>query len=264
MFYSCRFWLFSGVSFAFISTAPSVALSAYPNTPSRTTTNSADAGRIAQLPRLPFPLDGTVVYVSRQGVWQEARLTGYSWRSNTGYLYNATYLPTGPIEQSIPVSRIITLAEAQKRGIATKTYDLSSQAGVNEMLNAHNSVRKRYGITGMTWSPQLATYAQEWANTLVRENRFDHRPNHQYGENLAYSRGQQMSPTDIAQMWDGEVKNYTYATNTCRTGAVCGHYTQLVWRKTTQVGCGMARASGREIWVCNYNPPGNFYGAKPY
>jgi len=45
---------------------------------------------------------------------------------------------------------------------------------------------------------------------------------------------------------------------------VCGHYTQIVWRDTKQVGCGVARDNRREIWVCNYDPPGNWVGHRPY
>lgn len=260
MLCSSKFWPLLGVGSAFVLSLSPLALAVdlrYAATIARPTVTL-----IAQA--LPFPLDGKIVYVSRGGVWSEARLSGYRWNSTTGYLYTVTYLPNNVVEQNVPVSRIITLAEAQKRGVATKVYDLSTKAGVDQMLSAHNAVRKRYGIPPLTWSPQLATYAQTWASTLTRENRFAHRPNSIYGENLAYSRGLPLSPSAVVQMWANEVKDYTYATNTCRAGAICGHYTQLVWRKTTQVGCGMSRVGDREVWVCNYNPPGNVYGVKPY
>ena len=37
--------------------------------------------------------------------------------------------------------------------------------------------------------------------------------------------------------WVSEAADYDYATNTC--SAVCGHYTQIVWRDTQDVGCGI-------------------------
>ena len=45
---------------------------------------------------------------------------------------------------------------------------------------------------------------------------------------------------------------------------VTGHYTQMVWKGTTEVGC--ATASGTELTylVCRYSPPGNIVGQKPY
>jgi hypothetical protein len=68
----------------------------------------------------------------------------------------------------------------------------------------------------------------------------------------------------VAQAW---------ATNACAAGEPCGHYTQLVWRGTTRVGCGKATCTVNspfgagfptwEYYVCDYEPPGNS-GARPY
>jgi hypothetical protein len=57
---------------------------------------------------------------------------------------------------------------------------------------------------------------------------------------------------------------YDYKSNTCHQGGPCGHYTQVVWSGTRELGCGVARSPSREIWVCNYNPPGNYIGQRPY
>ena len=212
----------------------------------------------------PFPLDGKPVYVSNGNTWREARLTGYNWNSQTGFRYSVLYPATNQTEQNVAASRIISLATAQARGIATSVYDVSSQAGITQMLNTHNAWRQRYRIPNLTWSPQLASYAQQWANTLLQNGRFEHRRNSPYGENLAAASGQQMTPERVVNMWGAEVSDYNYAANSCRPGKVCGHFTQIVWRNTTQVGCGMARNAQREVWVCNYNPPGNVIGQKPY
>ena len=76
---------------------------------------------------------------------------------------------------------------------------------------------------------------------------------------------QAITPAEVAHDWASERSDYDYASNTCRTGAQCGHYTQMVWRTTTQVGCGMAICPDKgQIWVCNYNPAGNWVGEKPY
>jgi uncharacterized protein YkwD len=219
---------------------------------------------IAQQPALPFPLNGKPVYVRRGSQWQEALLVGYAWNSQTGVRYDVKYVRDGNTEKGVGVERIKSLETAQKQGTATTVYDLSSQAGIQQMLNAHNNWRKKTRVPALTWSPQLAAYAQQWATKLLQENRFEHRSNSRYGENLAAASGQQLSPERVVKMWGDEVKDYNYATNTCKPGKVCGHYTQVVWRKTQQVGCGMARGNGREVWVCNYNPPGNYVGQKPY
>jgi hypothetical protein len=65
--------------------------------------------------------------------------------------------------------------------------------------------------------------------------------------------------------WVSEQKNYDAAANKCKAGAVCGHFTQVVSKLSSQVGCAVARdGPRREVWVCNYDPPGNFVGERPF
>ena len=45
---------------------------------------------------------------------------------------------------------------------------------------------------------------------------------------------------------------------------MCGHYTQIVWETTQKVGCAKIQCDGFDLWVCNYDPPGNWVGEKPY
>lgn len=109
----------------------------------------------------------------------------------------------------------------------------------------------------------LAGAAQQWANGC----KFEHSGNG-YGENLAFFSGQDSRPAEVVGAWAAEVADYDYQANSCADGAQCGHYTQIVWRNTAQVGCG-ATACNVEgfdgiLWVCNYNPPGNVVGERPY
>jgi uncharacterized protein YkwD len=131
-----------------------------------------------------------------------------------------------------------------------------------EMLNAHNTVRARVGVPPLTWSAQLAAVAQQWANHLIASGGFSHRPDNRYGENLYAISGAAASPAQAVGAWAGEARGYDYRSNTCY--GMCGHYTQIVWRGTTSVGCAVATDPEREVWVCNYNPPGNVVGYRPY
>ncbi len=130
------------------------------------------------------------------------------------------------------------------------------------MLAAHNLVRKRVGVPPLIWSDSLAAVAQDWADTLIARRQFIHRPNSTYGENLFEITGAPASAAQIVEAWAGESPNYDYNSNRCR--GVCGHYTQMIWSGTKEIGCAVARSGVREVWVCNYDPPGNRVGKRPY
>jgi uncharacterized protein YkwD len=131
-----------------------------------------------------------------------------------------------------------------------------------DLLARHNAVRARVGMPPMAWSDRLAARAQEWADTLLARKQFIHRPNSTYGENLFEITGAAASPAQVVDAWAAESRNYDYSSNRC--SGVCGHYMQIVWGDTKEVGCAVARGRGREVWVCNYDPPGNWTGKRPY
>jgi pathogenesis-related protein 1 len=157
---------------------------------------------------------------------------------------------------------------------------LSVQAlDADEMVTAHNRWRKTVGVPPLTYSTDLAASAQHWANHLKQSNqcRMQHsKPDAKYGENLywasaiEWSNGkrelQQVSPNKVVDSWGSEVSGYNYNANSCTKGKMCGHYTQVVWKSTTTVGCAVAvcEDSQEQVWVCQYQPPGNWVGHKPY
>jgi pathogenesis-related protein 1 len=130
------------------------------------------------------------------------------------------------------------------------------------MLAAHNFYRRQVGTPPLVWSAGLASIAQEWANHLVQSGAYGHRPEGQYGENLFEVVGPPADERQVVNAWAAEQAGYDHRRNTC--SGRCGHYTQIVWRDTRRVGCGVAQKNRREIWVCNYDPPGNILGERPY
>jgi uncharacterized protein YkwD len=132
----------------------------------------------------------------------------------------------------------------------------------HDMLAAHNAVRARVGRVPLSWSDRLAALSQDWADALLARKQFVHRPNSAYGENLFEITGATASSAQVVHAWAAESQNYDYSSNRCR--GVCGHYTQIVWGDTKEVGCAVARGGGREVWVCDYDPPGNWVGKRPY
>jgi pathogenesis-related protein 1 len=132
----------------------------------------------------------------------------------------------------------------------------------DEIIKAHNSIRSRLNLPPLVWSDKIAAVAQQWAETLSERNQFIHRPKSIYGENLFEIDGARSSPTQVVSQWASEARDYDYASNRCNR--VCGHYTQIVWRGTRELGCGVALGPRREIWVCDYSPPGNVIGRRPF
>jgi hypothetical protein len=125
----------------------------------------------------------------------------------------------------------------------------------------------------MTWSVGAARVAQNYAAQCV----FGHNANRgPFGENLNVGGGNQLTGAGSVTGWGSEVSNYTYATNTCAAGQTCGHYTQLVWRTSTAVGCGYQYCTVNNPFggpfagmpwdyeVCDYAPPGNYINQSPY
>jgi pathogenesis-related protein 1 len=145
-----------------------------------------------------------------------------------------------------------------------------------EFVVAHNNIRVRAqpepspALTPMVRSLDAANLAQEWANGCV----FDHRPNNAMGENIALFSprpdGESIGADEVVNLWASEAADYDYERNTCAAGAQCGHYTQVVWRNTSSVGCGVAVCDNVDgfgpgtLFVCNYDGPGNVVGEWPY
>lgn len=130
-----------------------------------------------------------------------------------------------------------------------------------EMLAAHNAIRVEHRLPLLQWSRNLAAFARKWADALIAANRVAHNPRSPYGENILMTRPGS-NPSAVVAAWAAESRFFTYSSHKCQGD--CGHYTQLVWRRTREVGCAQARDSQREIWVCSYDPPGNMRGQRPY
>jgi pathogenesis-related protein 1 len=147
-------------------------------------------------------------------------------------------------------------------------------------IAAHNKWRAEVGVTEkLSYSPALAVTAQAWVDNLKRTDhcRMRHsKPGGQYGENLYWASAltwsdgrkelQSVSPEKVVDSWVSEKADYDYADNRCKQGKMCGHYTQIVWRTTTTVGCAMAvcEDTQEQVWACRYLPAGNRVGRKPY
>jgi len=125
-------------------------------------------------------------------------------------------------------------------------------------VDAHNRVRATHCAKPLTWSPKLADVAQKWANALRDKGCVFGHSGGQYGENLAAGTEGVLDPEATVKMWYDEIEKYKFPDG--GFSMQTGHFTQVVWRGTTQVGCGHVSCKGNDIWVCNYDPAGNWEG----
>ncbi len=135
---------------------------------------------------------------------------------------------------------------------------------VRELLQAHNRVRAERELPPLRWSLHLETLAHEWAVHLSSLGALEHDHTRRVGQNLFASWGSTSRPSFVVAKWAEESKDYDERRFHCAGGHACGHFTQLIWRETKEVGCGVARRGDGEYWVCYYSPPGNIVGEHPY
>ncbi|NWR56235.1 CRVP protein, partial [Bucorvus abyssinicus] len=143
------------------------------------------------------------------------------------------------------------------------------------IVDKHNALRRAVKPTAsnmlkMKWSPAAAMNAQKWANrcTLRHSPLNMRKTNVQCGENLFMSTAP-FSWSHVVQTWYNEEQDFKYGTGAIRPGAVTGHYTQLIWYNSYQVGCAVAycpRSKFNYFYVCQYCPAGNnvMHIATPY
>jgi uncharacterized protein YkwD len=139
------------------------------------------------------------------------------------------------------------------------------------LLDAHNRERSAVGVPALHWNAKLEASARTWANHLAETGAFEHAPEDSKrpeGENLwAGSRGY-YAPEAMVDAWIREKRHFKpglFPANSA-TGRVedVGHYTQLVWRDTREVGCAVARGKQEDVLVCRYAEAGNYVGERPF
>lgn len=139
------------------------------------------------------------------------------------------------------------------------------------LLASHNRERDLMGVSTLDWNEGLADGAQRWANYLAETGRFEHSPDlpgrPREGENIWGGTLNTFTPEAMVGLWIAEKSSFvpgTFPANSV-SGRVqdVSHYTQIVWRRTGEVGCAMAKGKTEEILVCRYSEPGNIIGHRP-
>ena len=181
------------------------------------------------------------------------------------YELNKGPLTPGPVEGTELEKGPIVASPEPSEGGGAAPPDMS------DMLKAHNERRARHCVPALAWSPALAQAAQAYAEKCILGQHGS------TGENMAnwvtIKNGQPVLPARsdrqiFEDAWYCEIDNYNFDAPKIVGGfkqncdpPVNGHFTQVVWRGTQQIGCGRATCTinGQQgtNWVCRYSPPGN-------
>jgi hypothetical protein len=177
----------------------------------------------------------------QMGAWQ---IGIHAYTEFSGATVKATWSVAPPVEPVAPG--------------ATAPTDWQTQ-----ILERHNFYRAQHCAPALVWDDEIAKSAQSWSDGCVFTH--DGVAGTGFGENLAggFPGENGGAPVD---MWYNEVQQYDFAAPGFSTAT--GHFTQLVWRGTTRVGCGLTRCPGSIfgwpaefgealMYSCRYAPAGN-------
>ncbi|ELU38677.1 ubiquitin carboxyl-terminal hydrolase 6 [Rhizoctonia solani AG-1 IA] len=126
----------------------------------------------------------------------------------------------------------------------------SDSRQANAYLDAHNSFRAQHAADPLTWSTKLETKAQGWANGC----RFKHGST---GENLAVGTGD-FGAAAAVKLWTDEIGKWLRQSNPLQVitradqydpnNPQPSHFTQVVWKSTTELGCAVTRCPAGTIY----------------
>lgn len=136
------------------------------------------------------------------------------------------------------------------------------------ILALHNRERERAGVPPLTWDIALAEAAASYGPALARIGRLEHSPavsRPGQGENLWMGTRGAYSVEEMIGGWIGEKRlfrpgRFPDAVSASGNWSDVAHYTQMIWRGTTRVGCAIPSVGDWDYLICRYAPGGNVLG----
>ena len=131
-----------------------------------------------------------------------------------------------------------------------------------DILDNHNYHRKRHQVDILVRNEDIENMAQKYSEYLASISNMKHSENKNYGENLYYCFSNLeicLTGEKVSENWYSEINDYDF--NNPGFNDKVGHFTQLVWKGSKEIGCGAACNNKNQCFVtCNYYPPGNYLG----
>lgn len=170
-------------------------------------------------------------------------------------------IPEYKRQHDIDVERLNSILSKVNNGIENKSDENIENTPLNTTqklwLNSHNELRRQHQTGQLKWSHNIARRAQKYANTCPKGHSIS---GGKYGENIAFATYEKQ-PNEVVNEWYNEISLYDYIHPEFNTET--GHFTQLIWKNTTHIGCGYkSKCHGKfsKIWICQYEPAGNIIG----
>ncbi|KAI4998132.1 hypothetical protein ZWY2020_053474 [Hordeum vulgare] len=138
--------------------------------------------------------------------------------------------------RALPASKGAAASKAQ-----AAAANATATATADEFLAPHNKARAAVGVAPLRWSADL-TAAAAWTASQQQKQKscaFADMGASPYGANQGWA-SYRARPAEVVASWVAQGKYYAHANNTCAAGQQCGTYTQVVWRRTAEVGCAQA------------------------
>lgn len=201
--------------------------------------------------------------VSGDTCWAISRDRGMSLQA----LLNAN---PGIVCENLQIGQQISLEGGGSNGSSGGSYS-SSQSGLSTgnscqdrfnqvMLEQHNAYRRNHGAMPLRLASNLISFARSYSSQLSRNNQFQHSNKKGMGENLAMNHGRDCGEMAKKMFWQWYEEKSLFDFNNGGFSGATGHFTQVVWKSTTHLGCGVAFKGTKAIGSCNYSPSGNYRG----
>ncbi|XP_075243947.1 ancylostoma secreted protein-like [Convolutriloba macropyga] len=217
-----------------------------------------------------------------QMMWSKSTKVGCGFGKcahKDAFIVTCQYQPSGnvigmPMFSIDNYNKLIASGESMAR---CSDADNSRNTVVGDMsgtvLAVHNSHRSNAGLQPLSWSGSLAGEAQSYNDQLTGGScSMIHSGASGKGENLYMITGSSYSDSDLgdkaSSSWYSEIEDYEYPSDPAQTFDLCvdfedvGHFTQMMWSATTEVGCGFGKCSSQDTFMvtCQYKPAGNMKG----
>ncbi|KAJ6109504.1 hypothetical protein N7486_001739 [Penicillium sp. IBT 16267x] len=177
---------------------------------------------------------------------------------------------TSTIEDSAPSSTLATSTSTSSASSATASATNAYQQAV---LYNHNIHRSNHSVSSLEWSADLESSAK----TLAARCTYEHDTSIDgggYGQNIGYGVGASDIGVMITNlMYNDEIEFFPTPYGESHPSMTkfdkWGHFSQIVWKATTHVGCATVvcdplgnvdSSDALPFTVCNYTPVGNVGG----